>query len=356
MLVVTLALTAGCTLPKWSDVLGGVIHPTIAPSPSERGTRVVERTFPFEGSMVTLRVPVDSAVYAGAVGADKRAVFLNGERPPDWVSDYYRAFIDEEHQESFYVALIDALHVARDELGLDSSRYIELVTSMVQDLEYRVDPGDLAPKFPIATFTDGYGDCDDKTLLCAAILSREGYDVAVLFFAPEKHVAMGVRAPGLAHQHTSYAYVEMTEPSLVGIPPDTLAGDIEIESRPDVIRIGTGADEYGAGDQIELIATRLREIKREIARLGKQISRNNDDLAARRAEIEDERRALQTSTGVTEDQVQRLNERVAAYNALVAASNDAVSAHNSLVELQRFAIEHPTERTEVYRRMKAARL
>ena len=173
---------------------------------------------------------------------------------------YYRAFIDEKHQEPFYASLLEALRTTRQEKGLEDSRYVELVTSMTQSLEYHTDPGSLAPKFPIETFADGFGDCDDKTLLAASLLAREGYDVAVLLFQPEKHVALGIRAPGLDYRGTGYAYVELTQPSLVGKPAEKLANGIQLTSQPEVIKIGEGTKGYGAGEQIQFIVSRLAEM------------------------------------------------------------------------------------------------
>lgn len=354
MLVAGVALVAGCSRIPLEGILKGVIHPSIEPAATEKGVQQAKVDFPFEGSKVELTVPVESAVYAGAVNAEKNAIFIGGDRPPNWVSDYYRAFIQEEHQTSFYDSLAAALHEVRDEKALDSSRYIELVAAMAQNLDYRVDPGNLAPKFPIETYTDGYGDCDDKALLAAAILSRDGYDVAVLFFGREEHVALGVRAPGLEYKDTGYAYLEMTEASFVGIPPEKLAGDIELKSDPLVIRIGEGQEEYSATEHIRLIEDRLRRLKAERDELAERIKEYQSQLASQRSSLDSEKGRLDSlGTEVTATDVDNYNRRVDSYNELVARADTAVSRYNALIELEKYAIENRNARPQVYGRLRS---
>lgn len=340
--------------PPVSDLLKGVIQPKIVPSASAKGTRVVEREFAFEDLRVKLSVPVDASVYEGAANAEKSAIFIGGKRPPDWVAGYYRAFIDEAHQEAFYTSLLGSLHTIRDQQGLDSARYVELVTAMAQQLEYRVDPGNLAPKFSIETFADGYGDCDDKTLLAAGILSRDGYDVSVLFFAPEKHVALGVRAPGMDYKGTGYAYVEMTEPLLVGVPPESLSGGVKLVSRPTVIVIGDGRASYSAAEQILYIQKRLAGIEAERAKLEKTIVGYNAEATRMKSDLADAKSRLYSSGAVTsESAVREYNAKVDEYNRLVRTLNGAVARYNVLVEVQRYAAEHQTARHQVYARLAA---
>jgi hypothetical protein len=332
-----------------------VIQPSITPSATESGTETVGREFTFEQATIRLDVPVDRSVYAGAVGARKSAIFLGGKEPPNWVAGYYRAFVDEEHQTAFYDALAGALHQVRDQEGLDSSRYVELVTSMAQNLEYRTDTGNLAPKFPIETFGDGFGDCDDKALLAAGILARDGYDVAILMFSPEKHVALGVRAPGLDYKGTGYAYVEMTEPSLVGIPAEELAGGTKLTSQPEVIKIGSGTGAYEAADQIQYIQQRLAEIEAERAQLKTEIDSETAELKRLDASLQAERQSLQSITDRSAyiSAVDRFNREIRDYNDRVAAMGRLIDRYNILVEAQRFAAENQTARPQVYERLRA---
>ena len=336
----------------------GVIEPTIVPSSNLRGSETAEREFSFEDDRTLLRVPIDRAVYAGAVGAPKSAVLIGDVAPSVWVPLYYRAFIDERHQESFYAAALEALHTVRHDEGLDQSRYVELVTSMVQEMEYRVDPVNLAPKFPVETFLDGYGDCDDKTLLAAALLARDGYDVSILLFESEKHVALGIRAPGLDYKGTGYAYVELTRPLLVGVPPDDLSGGSRLTSQPDVIRIGTGTLTYAAADQIQYIQRRMTEMRSAMKRREADIAAEQAYLDSQRASLDAERRSVEALTDpqASAAAVRSFNEKVAQYNGRLERLDGLISEFNALVDAERYAAAHQTARTQIYERMQALRL
>lgn len=359
-IVALLALTllvAGCSRLPFGAIRSGVIQPGITPSETDSGTEAVASEFAFEESSVRVEVPVDRAVYAGAREAEKSAIFLGGKEPPGWVAGYYRAFVEEQHQAPFYDSLVSALHQVRDSKGLDASRYVELVTSMAQSMEYRVDPGSLAPKFPIETFGDGYGDCDDKTLLAAAVLARDGYDVAVLLFAPEKHVALGIKAPGLDYKGTGYGYVEMTRPSLVGVPSEKLADGTDLASQPEVIKIGAGSAAFEAVDQIQFIQQKLDALEAERARLKPTIDAETAALKALDSSLAAEREALKSITdrGALIEASDRYNAQVREYNKRVTQLSGVVDRYNALVDASRYANEQQTARPQVFARLQATR-
>lgn len=79
------------------------------------------------------------------------------------------------------------------------SRYIEvcLALSFAQHFPYRLDLESKGVedywRYPIETLVDGEGDCEDMSILAAAILRRMGHTVA-LFFTTD-HAALAVSAP-----------------------------------------------------------------------------------------------------------------------------------------------------------------
>lgn len=356
-LLVSGVATSGCALVQMGR-LTGVIEPTIKPSPGVQGSQKIAREWEFEDGRARISVPIDRAVYAGSKTAEKSAIFVRGTHASDWVPDYYRAFISERHQNAFFSAMLEALHALRTRDGLDDARYVELVTTMAQGFEYRVDPGELAPKFPIETFGDGFGDCDDKALLAAALLSRDGYDVAILVFDPEKHVAMGIRAAGLDYKGTGYAYVELTGSSLVGVVPDEFDGGIQLTSQPEVIKIGQGQRAYTAGDQIEYIQRRLAELRAEGQRAQAEIRSDKAKLDADNSSLQAERQSLD---GISDPAqlaaaVEAYNAHVRAANGFAAQANQRISRYNAMVAAEAYAVDHAADRPGVYRRMKAVRL
>ena len=99
------------------------------------------------------------------------------------------------------------------------------MTVFVQSLPYDTKSGvlDSPPRFPVETFVDGTGNCEDKSVLLAGLLSREGYDVVLFLFLPEHHIALGIRNSSYSFQDTGYTYIETTGTLLVGEVPSELA-------------------------------------------------------------------------------------------------------------------------------------
>jgi hypothetical protein len=343
-LAVLIGLPVGCALSRFVPLPPDVVYPSIEPVSDAAPMEPLILAWRFEGAEVRLSVPVDAAVYQGAKSAQKSALFFREIEELEWVPEYYRAFVDEPHQEPLYDSMLSGLRSLRDSLGLDADRYAELVVTLVQSLEYRTDPVYLEPKFPIETVGDMDGDCDDKTLLAAALLAREGYDVAILLFSPEQHVSLGIRSDGSTYGDSGYAIVETTTPLLFGWVPDNLAGDITLESEPVVIRIGEGTRAYGAGGQTDAIRDELEWAMAEAEELAQRIVSSERDLENRVREAE-ETRATMDALAASGDAA-GYNELVPRYNRLVEEYNAAVAAHNALVAQQNEAVETATRITE----------
>ena len=71
------------------------------------------------------------------------------------------------------------------------------------------------PRYPIETLFDRGGDCEDTSILAAAILDKMGFDTALLYMPSEDHVAVGVSVKGVQGSYypsdrTKYYYIETT--------------------------------------------------------------------------------------------------------------------------------------------------
>ncbi|MFQ5887689.1 MAG: hypothetical protein ACE5HY_03230 [Candidatus Hydrothermarchaeales archaeon] len=83
----------------------------------------------------------------------------------------------------------------RDISGTLADHYVgrknlaEHVLAFVQSLPYEGDM-DEYPKYPLETLVEGGGDCEDTSILYAALMKALGYDVALLDF--KDHVMVGV--------------------------------------------------------------------------------------------------------------------------------------------------------------------
>lgn len=71
------------------------------------------------------------------------------------------------------------------------------------------------------------------------------YNVSLLYFGPEQHMAVGVACQEMGYHDTGYAYIETTRVSLSESGLDPLKGTLHvISSYPLVIPIGNGISTY----------------------------------------------------------------------------------------------------------------
>ena len=333
-ILIIMLLGAGCldALPP-----PAAVPPVIVPVGGAGPGYPVVYTFPFEGGEETIRIDIDPAVYAGAKAADRRLRLYKDLSREEWIPIYYQAFADDPHQEPFYADLIAALHEIRDREGLDDDRYLELITAFVQSIPYWTDDSIIEPKFPIATFGDGAGDCDDKSLLLAALLAREDYEVALFYFGDETHMAVGVGSAGCHYKNTTYAYIEATNTSYVGIPPLALSHGTPLASDPLVIPIGGGSRYYTACDQIRVIDHALSASRARAEALMPVLDVRARELEAKKERIDSlgARMATLSRTGEISD----YNRLVPEYNQEAWDYNDMLETYNALLKESRTAVD-----------------
>jgi hypothetical protein len=335
----------------------GVIYPSITPRSGEPID--VTHEFTFEGAPTAISVRVDGGLYAGASGATKTVTRFGNARENDWIEDYYPAFVEEDHQEPFFAGALAALRAVRDARGLDADRYAELLVVFVQSLTYQTDPVDLLPKFPVETFVEGAGDCDDKSLLLAGLLAREGYDVAILLFEPEQHVALGIRSDGEGYAGTGYEFMETTAAAFVGMVPDSFAGGITLKSQPRVIRIGNGTTGYGAAGQVRAILDSRQRALDAARELAQQVTDADARLRELELEVNTERArldALRAEGRIDEYNagVGDYNELVSRYNAAANERNELAERYNAMTEVDRAVVQGLDDRPGTYARVTGA--
>ncbi|MCL2142581.1 MAG: hypothetical protein FWH46_06920 [Methanimicrococcus sp.] len=131
---------------------------------------------------------------------------------------HYNNYALSEYDRPFLGKMIEAFeengqknNFTKDEIALN-------VIAFVQSMPYTSDNVttgyDEYPRYPIETLVDGGGDCEDSSILAAALLSEMGYDV-VLIELPG-HMALGIKGneslPGYYYEDNGsrYYYVETT--------------------------------------------------------------------------------------------------------------------------------------------------
>lgn len=146
----------------------------------------------------------------------------------------YCGFMFSEYDRQFIRSLVDVLCPS---MSSEKDRIREAML-FVQSLRYETDEKskgtDEYVRFPLETLADGVGDCEDKSILLAALLSEMGADFIMLF--PPDHLALGILCDSVQNAYPfkfegkDYYYVETstTHWAIGQIPEEYLSSPIEI--------------------------------------------------------------------------------------------------------------------------------
>jgi hypothetical protein len=184
--------------------------------------------------------------------------------PLEVLSTYYNSMINDPAQDASYNYMIHYLRQIRDQNHLDDNEYAELISRFVQrTFPYINDPDRLVTKYPIETIGDTGGNCGDKSLLLAGLLSREGYGTALIWFPSGNHMIVGILGDHQALEYDGYLGVETTVDSYLGFYHTkdafifTLSGIPEYQVAPfmadfKVIKV-SGGKPFTAGKELNFI-------------------------------------------------------------------------------------------------------
>jgi uncharacterized membrane protein len=343
----TVAITAGYVYTRQS-----VIVPHIVPAAGETGQVTATHSFRFEDHMVTITVPVSAAVYDGAKATDKSVSIYGNVSESTWVSASYLAMVNDSVQDTMYDELAGQFRQIRDNEHLTSDEYIELLAAYVQSLTYKTSP-DSPAKYPVETVVDGSGDCDDKSLLLAGLLFHEGYNVTLLSFSPEAHMALGIASTDALYRDIGFAYLETTNLSYVGVPPTELTNGVILTSEPLIIPVGDGTMEYTSGGETTYIATMADTSAQKAEALGQQVQAEESALLAQKDRIEQ----LETQMEVFKNNgnIQAYNAQVGTHNVLVNTYNTGLASYRqqyakfkAWADLHNYIVTHAYDRKGVY--------
>jgi len=341
------AYMGGLFLPQAS-----VVSPHIVPLSSDSRSIASTHSYPFGQEMITITVPVSDAVYQGAKLAVKDVTIYGNISEFTWVTESYHSMINDPAQEDLYQALLKEFRKIKTEKGLSDDQYLELITTFVQSLRYET-LADNPAKFPVETVVDGSGDCDDKSLLLAGLLSREGYRIALMSFRPEEHMAVGIAADDYLYKNSNYSYIETTNISFVGVPASTLLGGRTLQSNPVIIPIGNGTKIYTGGKETRSINSAYIQSEQIVKELEPQIISLEADLKTRQERITQLESQMQSMKG--SGNTLNYNAQVPVHNGLVADYNANLSTYRTLfsryekaVQVHNYILNHNFDRSGVY--------
>ena len=157
--------------------------------------------------------------------------------------NYYEAKMLVANQSSRYTSILKQFQKAKSQYNLDDDQYLQLIVNFVQSMPYFIEKPDV--KYPFITFIDSCGDCDDKSLLLVALLSKENYNVSLFIIPPEGpnlpgHAMAGVASKSATFTKKGYAMIETTKKdSAIGRFPVAVASD-----KVQIIKIGNGSKTF----------------------------------------------------------------------------------------------------------------
>jgi hypothetical protein len=132
-------------------------------------------------------------------------------------SDYAR-FVTMN--EDYVIAIANTLNGKASQMEYDSYETASFILAFVQSLPYTVDSETTGcteyPRYPIETLWDNGGDCEDTSILLAAIVEALNYDTVLLYMESSEHMATGILgSEGFSgsyylHNGQKYYYCETT--------------------------------------------------------------------------------------------------------------------------------------------------
>jgi transglutaminase-like putative cysteine protease len=133
------------------------------------------------------------------------------------------------HNDNTIVSLADSLENLASSKGYNAFKKASMVLKFVQHIEYEFDNVTRGQnefwRYPLETLFDQHGDCEDSSILFAALMEAMGYD-AVLLLLPG-HCAVGLDCPmasGSYYEYDGkqYYYCETTYAgwSIGNLPPN----------------------------------------------------------------------------------------------------------------------------------------
>lgn len=196
-----------------------ILYPVIIPIQSESEPIPVTITFPYGDREHTIHLDLNRSLYQGAKASYKGSLSNEG-RETDSVIDqagFYSAVIHEPYEQSLIGNISYELRKILNEYPGGS--FVDIATAFVRASEPDLTSTEL--HYPIETIANGKSDCDDRTVLLASLLSREGYNVAVLQF-PD-HVVLGVTDEREEYKGSGYTVIDPTQ----SLPPGVIGHEYD---------------------------------------------------------------------------------------------------------------------------------
>ena len=133
--------------------------------------------------------------------------------------DFYTNYIYDDYNSVLVKTIADYFRTVQAQYGYNDRELVDEVIHFVQtNIRYQRDIDGVGvaefEKYPIETLYEGRGDCEDTSILLAALIRQLGYASAIIFY--DTHAAVGISCeagtPGTYYNYNGrrYYYVETT--------------------------------------------------------------------------------------------------------------------------------------------------
>lgn len=175
-------------------------------------------------------------------------IYLKGETPRR--DDFKLDKINDPIQRDFLMPLVVRVQNYAPNSKDDQAR---IAISIVQNIPYNesefvqvfgFESGLRLSRYPYQVIGESRGSCEGKSELLAFMLREMGFGVALFYYAPENHEALGIKCPiEESYMETGYCFVETTMPSPISYSEGKylgIGGSGKLLSEPEILLISGG--------------------------------------------------------------------------------------------------------------------
>ena len=256
--------------------------------------------------------------------------------------DQYDMFVYDSYDEDVLNTIIDAISQSEGRKDYDLA---QLLVAFVQSIPY--DHSAKEAKFTMETLYNKTGDCDDKSILLAKLLSYAGYQTCLFIYEQGQHMAVGLKVDDNTDAYKDgYVFIESTGYNPIGNIPEKFADNVDIRNEdPKIIEVDIADSFYAisAYDELKnfyaLVKNKYgdgyfntnvegRIIYEKMANLKLELSKDEIRYKDLENEINNKRNSLDKNNTI---EVDKFNTLINQYNDFISSYNEKNSSRNRLV-------------------------
>ncbi|MDA8956644.1 hypothetical protein N9H19_03400 [Flavobacteriales bacterium] len=256
--------------------------------------------------------------------------------------DHYDTFVYDSYDEDILNTIINAISESPARKDYDLA---QLLVAFVQSIPY--DHYAKEAKFTVETLFKKTGDCDDKSILLAKLLSYAGYQTCLFIYEEGQHMAVGLKVDENTDSYKDgYIYIEATGYSPIGNIPEKFADNVDIRNEdPKIIEVDIVNSSYAISgyDELKAFYSSIKEkygegyfnttvegriIYEKITNINFELSEIESTYNALENEINTKRNSLDNTNT---DEIAQFNELVLQYNSLISDRENKILSINKLI-------------------------